>query len=116
MVLYTTELVLRFILRRLTRLQFLPYHWLLAAEQQRYVSRIFSLQGNLEYQKYQDVFTGQLLIGHRTKLGACNAMTQNLHNAICQWPAECRCMLLSVLKISTYVLTVRHPGIQPYTF
>ncbi|KAF7324845.1 WD-REPEATS-REGION domain-containing protein [Mycena kentingensis (nom. inval.)] len=53
-----------------TRLEFLPYHWLLASV------------GNAGYLKYQDTSTGQLLVEHRTKLGACNAMTQNLHNAV----------------------------------
>ena len=34
------------------------------------------------YLKYQDTSTGQLLCEHRTKFGACSAMTQNLHNAV----------------------------------
>ncbi|KAJ6466966.1 BING4CT-domain-containing protein [Mycena sanguinolenta] len=53
-----------------TRLEFLPYHWLLATI------------GNAGYLKYQDTSTGQLLVEHRTKFGACSAMTQNLHNAV----------------------------------
>ncbi|KIY63799.1 BING4CT-domain-containing protein [Cylindrobasidium torrendii FP15055 ss-10] len=53
-----------------TRLEFLPYHWLLASV------------GNAGYLKYQDTSTGQLLTEHRTKLGACTAMTQNIHNAV----------------------------------
>ncbi|KAF9055197.1 BING4CT-domain-containing protein [Hymenopellis radicata] len=53
-----------------TRLEFLPYHWLLASV------------GNAGYLKYQDTSTGQLLCEHRTKLGACTTMTQNLHNAV----------------------------------
>ncbi|EIN04709.1 BING4CT-domain-containing protein [Punctularia strigosozonata HHB-11173 SS5] len=53
-----------------TRLEFLPYHWLLASV------------GNTGYLKYQDTSTGQLLVEHRTKLGACNVMTQNTHNAV----------------------------------
>ncbi|THH26890.1 hypothetical protein EUX98_g7299 [Antrodiella citrinella] len=53
-----------------TRLEFLPYHWLLAAV------------GNAGYLKYQDTSTGQLVVEHRTKLGACNVMAQNQHNAV----------------------------------
>ena len=34
------------------------------------------------YLKYQDTSTGQVVVEHRTKLGACNAMTQNIHNAV----------------------------------
>ncbi|KAI0725300.1 BING4CT-domain-containing protein [Fomitopsis betulina] len=53
-----------------TRLEFLPFHWLLASV------------GNAGYLKYQDTSTGQLLVEHRTKLGAPSAMTQNAHNAV----------------------------------
>ncbi|KAI0079128.1 BING4CT-domain-containing protein [Panus rudis PR-1116 ss-1] len=53
-----------------TRLEFLPYHWLLASI------------GNTGYLKYQDTSTGQLVVEHRTKLGACRTMTQNIHNAV----------------------------------
>ncbi|KAK0199923.1 BING4CT-domain-containing protein [Desarmillaria ectypa] len=53
-----------------TRMEFLPYHWLLATI------------GNAGYLKYQDTSTGQLLCEHRTKLGSCTAMTQNLYNAV----------------------------------
>ncbi|CCL99893.1 uncharacterized protein FIBRA_01918 [Fibroporia radiculosa] len=53
-----------------TRLEFLPFHWLLASV------------GNSGYLKYQDTSTGQLLVEHRTKLGACTTMTQNTHNAV----------------------------------
>ncbi|KAL4063788.1 WD40-repeat-containing domain protein [Scleroderma yunnanense] len=53
-----------------TRLEFLPYHWLLATI------------GNAGYLKYQDTSTGYLVAEHRTKLGACHAMTQNRHNAV----------------------------------
>ncbi|KII85462.1 hypothetical protein PLICRDRAFT_115928 [Plicaturopsis crispa FD-325 SS-3] len=53
-----------------TRLEFLRYHWLLASI------------GNAGYLKYQDTSTGQLLVEHRTKFGACNTMTQNQHNAV----------------------------------
>jgi U3 small nucleolar RNA-associated protein 7 len=57
-----------------TRLEFLPYHWLLAS-----VVRLPSFpslplihilpKGNAGYLKYQDTSIGQLLIEHRTKLG-----------------------------------------------
>ncbi|KAF9788262.1 BING4CT-domain-containing protein [Thelephora terrestris] len=53
-----------------TRLEFLPYHWLLASV------------GQTGYLKYQDTSTGQILAEHRTKLGGCTTMTQNLHNAV----------------------------------
>ncbi|EMD36248.1 hypothetical protein CERSUDRAFT_155896 [Gelatoporia subvermispora B] len=53
-----------------TRMEFLPFHWLLATV------------GNAGYLKYQDTSTGQLVVEHRTKLGACNTMTQNIHNAV----------------------------------
>ncbi|KAF7973597.1 hypothetical protein HWV62_14754 [Athelia sp. TMB] len=53
-----------------TRLEFLPYHWLLASV------------GNAGYLKYQDTSTGQLLVEHRTKFGACSVMAQNRHNAV----------------------------------
>ncbi|OCH89161.1 BING4CT-domain-containing protein [Obba rivulosa] len=53
-----------------TRMEFLPFHWLLATV------------GNSGYLKYQDTSTGQLVVEHRTKLGACNTMAQNVHNAV----------------------------------
>ncbi|KAI0368542.1 BING4CT-domain-containing protein [Pilatotrama ljubarskyi] len=53
-----------------TRLEFLPYHWLLVSI------------GNPGYLKYQDTSTGQLVVEHRTKLGACHTMCQNPHNAV----------------------------------
>ncbi|KAL1939284.1 hypothetical protein VTO73DRAFT_10087 [Trametes versicolor] len=53
-----------------TRLEFLPYHWLLVSI------------GNPGYLKYQDTSTGQLVVEHRTKLGACQTMCQNPHNAV----------------------------------
>ena len=39
-------------------------------------------KGNPGYLKYQDTSTGQLVVEHRTKLGACTTMTQNIHNAV----------------------------------
>lgn len=50
-------------------MQFLPYHFLLATV------------GNTGYLKYQDTSTGQQVAEHRTKLGSCGVMAQNLHNA-----------------------------------
>ncbi|KAE9394392.1 WD40 repeat-like protein, partial [Gymnopus androsaceus JB14] len=52
------------------RLEFLPYHWLLASV------------GSAGYLKYQDTSTGQLVAEHRTALGACSVLTQNPHNAV----------------------------------
>lgn len=53
-----------------TRLEFLPYHWLLAS---------IGLTG---YLTYQDTSTGQLISSHRTKLGASSTLCQNKHNAV----------------------------------
>ncbi|KAI9016933.1 WD40-repeat-containing domain protein [Gaertneriomyces semiglobifer] len=52
------------------KLEFLPYHFLLATV------------GNAGWLKYQDTSTGQLVAEHRTKLGPCNTMTQNPYNAV----------------------------------
>ncbi|GAA5846332.1 hypothetical protein JCM11251_004057 [Rhodosporidiobolus azoricus] len=52
------------------RMTFLPYHFLLATI------------GNPGYLKYQDTSTGQQVAEHRTKLGSCNVMAQNAHNAM----------------------------------
>ncbi|KIM42092.1 hypothetical protein M413DRAFT_444560 [Hebeloma cylindrosporum] len=76
-----------------TRLEFLPYHWLLATI------------GNPGYLKYQDTSTGQLLIEHRTKLGACNAMTQNLHNAVIHLGHQNGCVTL-------WTPNLPHPAVQ----
>ncbi|KAI9340597.1 WD40-repeat-containing domain protein [Obelidium mucronatum] len=54
----------------INRLEFLPYHFLLAG---------VSKNGFLTY---QDTSTGQLVAQHRTKFGDCNAMAQNPFNAI----------------------------------
>ncbi|GAA5866695.1 hypothetical protein JCM1840_002432 [Sporobolomyces johnsonii] len=51
------------------QMEFLPYHFLLATI------------GNPGYLKYQDTSTGQLVAEHRTKLGSCDVMAQNPHNA-----------------------------------
>ncbi|KAF9059514.1 WD40-repeat-containing domain protein [Rhodocollybia butyracea] len=53
-----------------TRLEFLPYHWLLASV------------GSAGYLKYQDTSTGQLVAEHRTALGACSVLAQNPQNAV----------------------------------
>ena len=52
------------------RLQFLPYHFLLASV------------GNAGYLKYHDISTGTLVSELRTKLGRCDAIVQNPFNAI----------------------------------
>ncbi|KAL2917932.1 putative U3 small nucleolar RNA-associated protein 7 [Polyrhizophydium stewartii] len=52
------------------RLEFLPYHFLLATV------------GNAGFLKYQDTSTGQLVAEHRTKLGKCDTMAQNPYNAV----------------------------------
>ncbi|PWZ02867.1 BING4CT-domain-containing protein [Testicularia cyperi] len=52
------------------RLEFLPYHFLLASV------------GATGYLKYQDTSTGTLISQHRTGLGSCNTMTQNPLTAV----------------------------------
>ncbi|TFK32296.1 BING4CT-domain-containing protein [Crucibulum laeve] len=76
-----------------TRLEFLPYHWLLATV------------GNAGYLKYQDTSTGQLLVEHRTKMGACSAMTQNLHNAVIHLGHQNGCVTL-------WTPNLPHPAVQ----
>ncbi|KAK7052348.1 WD-repeats-region domain-containing protein [Favolaschia claudopus] len=76
-----------------TRLEFLPYHWLLASI------------GNAGYLKYQDTSTGQLLVEHRTKFGACSAMTQNLHNAVIHLGHQNGCITL-------WTPNLPHPAVQ----
>ncbi|KAG6828923.1 hypothetical protein H0H92_006309 [Tricholoma furcatifolium] len=76
-----------------TRLEFLPYHWLLASV------------GNSGYLKYQDTSTGQLLVEHRTKLGACNVMTQNQHNAVIHLGHQNGCVTL-------WTPNLPHPAVQ----
>ncbi|KAG8908763.1 Small subunit (SSU) processome component [Tulasnella sp. 403] len=53
-----------------TRLEYLPYHWLLATI------------GNPGILRYHDMSTGKQVAGHKTRLGASHAMAQNLHNAV----------------------------------
>ncbi|KAG6816717.1 hypothetical protein H0H87_003577 [Tephrocybe sp. NHM501043] len=76
-----------------TRLEFLPYHWLLASI------------GNAGYLKYQDTSTGQLLVEHRTKLGACTAMAQNQHNAVIHLGHQNGCVTL-------WTPNLPHPAVQ----
>lgn len=52
------------------RLQFLPYHWLLASV------------GRAGYLHYTDTSTGQFISKHRTRLGSCSVMRQNPSNAV----------------------------------
>jgi U3 small nucleolar RNA-associated protein 7 len=52
------------------RLEFLPYHYLLASI------------GTGGYLKFQDTSTGQLVSELRTKMGPCDAMKQNAQNAV----------------------------------
>ncbi len=54
----------------MNRLEFLPYHFLLASI------------GATGYLKYQDTSTGTLISQHRTGLGNCNTMTQNPLTAV----------------------------------
>jgi U3 small nucleolar RNA-associated protein 7 len=53
-----------------TRLEFLPYHWLLVSI------------GNSGFLKYTDTSTGAMVCEQKTKLGACRTMAQNFHNAV----------------------------------
>ncbi|KAL3140161.1 hypothetical protein ABBQ38_004438 [Trebouxia sp. C0009 RCD-2024] len=52
------------------RLEFLPYHFLLASV------------GDLGVLRFQDTSTGQTVAQHRTKMGPCNVLRQNPHNAV----------------------------------
>ncbi|KAF8631164.1 hypothetical protein AX15_002503 [Amanita polypyramis BW_CC] len=76
-----------------TRLEFLPYHWLLASV------------GNSGFLKYQDTSTGQLIVEHRTKLGACNTMAQNIHNAVIYLGHQNGCVTL-------WTPNLPHPAVQ----
>ncbi|CAG7851829.1 U3 small nucleolar RNA-associated protein 7 Short=U3 snoRNA-associated protein 7; AltName: Full=U three protein 7 [Serendipita indica DSM 11827] len=53
-----------------TRLEYLPYHFLLTSVSQS------------GFLKYQDISTGQTIVEHRTKLGTCRTMCQNPWNAV----------------------------------
>ncbi|PVG03888.1 WD40 repeat-like protein [Serendipita vermifera] len=52
-----------------TKLEYLPYHFLLVST------------SHTGYLKYQDISTGQTVVEHRTKLGSCRTMCQNPWNA-----------------------------------
>ncbi|KAG9050328.1 Small subunit (SSU) processome component [Tulasnella sp. UAMH 9824] len=54
----------------ITRLEYLPYHWLLVSV------------GNPGVLRYHDTSIGHVVATHKTKLGACQSMTQNPHNAV----------------------------------
>lgn len=54
----------------MTHLDFLPYHFLLAAS------------GKQGWLKYTDTLTGQLVAEHRTKMGPVQLMCQNPYNAV----------------------------------
>ncbi|KAL3822172.1 hypothetical protein ACHAXA_008188 [Cyclostephanos tholiformis] len=56
--------------RRVTAMEFLPYHWLLATI------------GNTGVLQYQDTSTGALISQHRSKLGPCHAMRQSPFNSV----------------------------------
>lgn len=95
-----------------TRLEFLPYHWLLASIVRPSSQSLFlpytdtpPIQGNAGYLKYQDTSTGQLLVEHRTKLGACTTMAQNLHNAVIHLGHQNGCVTL-------WTPNLPHPAVQ----
>lgn len=56
--------------REVNRLEYLPYHFLLATV------------GNSGFLKYQDTSTGRLVSELRTKLGRCDCMAHNPYNAV----------------------------------
>lgn len=53
-----------------TKLEYLPYHFLLASA------------SNTGFLKYQDISTGQTIVEHRSKLGPCRTMCQNPWNSV----------------------------------
>lgn len=69
-----------------TRLEFLPYHWLLVSV----VSSVVLLptlllkanQGLNGHLNYLDTTTGTIVATHNTHLGQCSTMTQNPQNAV----------------------------------
>ncbi|TEB22428.1 hypothetical protein FA13DRAFT_1766474 [Coprinellus micaceus] len=59
------------------RLEFLPWHWLLVA-----TLALTIVQTNTGHISWTDTTTGTQIAVHRTKLGACQTLTQNMHNAV----------------------------------
>ena len=55
---------------RVTAMEYLPYHWLLATI------------GSTGVLQYQDTSTGELVSQHRTKLGPCMALRQSPFNSV----------------------------------
>ena len=55
---------------RVTAMEYLPYHWLLATI------------GSTGFFQYQDTSTGDLVSQHRSKLGPCHAMRQSTFNSV----------------------------------
>jgi U3 small nucleolar RNA-associated protein 7 len=55
-----------------TKLEYLPYHFLLVSA------------SNTGFLKYQDISTGQTVVEHRSKLGPCRTMCQNPWNSVIQ--------------------------------
>ncbi|KAH8109904.1 BING4CT-domain-containing protein [Phellopilus nigrolimitatus] len=76
-----------------TRLEFLPYHWLLASV------------GNAGHLKYQDTSTGQLVAAHRTALGPCTTLTQNPHSAVLYLGHQNGCVTL-------WTPNLAHPAVR----
>jgi len=62
-------------------------------------------KGNPGYLKYQDTSTGQVIAEHRTKMGACSSMTQNLHNAVIHLGHQNGCVTL-------WTPNLPHPAVQ----
>ncbi|KAE9384935.1 WD40 repeat-like protein, partial [Gymnopus androsaceus JB14] len=91
-----------------SRLDFLPYYWLLASV------------GSAGYLKYQDTSTGQLVAEHCTALGACSVLTQNPHNAVLYLGHQNGCVTLwmpnlphPVVKVRAYLGPVSSISVDP---
>ena len=81
------------------RLQFLPFHFLLASV------------GNAGYLKYQDVSTGQLVAELRTKYGRCDVMRHNPFNAVmCLGHGNGVCTMWSPTVSTPLVKLLCHKG------
>lgn len=100
------------------RMEFLPFHFLLATVV-RFLSFLLVLQepprltpccapqGNPGYLKYQDTSTGQLIVEHRTKLGAVDTMAQNPHSAMIHLGHSNGASLMTITRLA---VTIAHPG------